>query len=197
MFSLFRHNQPSPVTCQLRIEGIATAPMTPEPDEAEKAATALLASLCSQQAKNEKMKKCKNEKGRQPAKGTAEYYKQLAERIKEKQAEEARAAMRYVAYCEEQLKQLSIVNAEGVASWKRERSGNSQLSILNSGLFKHQDAVEREGGELKHRWQHCLANVTIRLMDNSQLTIDNEALASGGSTDGAENPEDDSYSSKR
>ena len=119
--------------------------MTAEPDEAERAAEAFLASL---EAKNEKMKKCKNEKGRQPEKGTAEYYKQLAGRIKEKQAEEARAALRYVAYCEEQLKQLSIVN--------------SQLSILNSGLFKHQDAVERDGGELKRRWQHCLAEVTVR-----------------------------------
>ena len=158
MFSLFRHNQPSPVPCQLRIEGIAPAPLTPDADEAEKAAEAFIASL---EAKNEKMKKCKNEKGRQPEKGTAEYYKQLAERIKEKQAEEARAALRYVAYCEEQL-----AKNEKMKELKNEKDSSlfTLHSSLEAGLYRHMDVVDRAGGDLKRRWQHCLADVTVRLM---------------------------------
>ena len=84
--------------------------------------------------------------------GTVAYYRRLADRIREGRATEARLALRYVAYCEEQLRnpQLPL----------------GQLVALENELYQRIDIVEREGGELKRRWQHCLAEVTVREIKN-------------------------------
>lgn len=152
MFSLFnRHNpHPSPVACQLRIDGIAPAPMTPEPDEAERAAEALLESLCPVQGSMGKSHAPLTRK-HEPKKGTPEYFQALSEKIAATHSEEIRSALRYVAYCEDQLKKGSSLSA--------------LQPSLDTGLYKHMDVVDREGGDLKHRWQHCLAEVTVRQMN--------------------------------
>lgn len=122
----------------LRIEGTHTT-MTAEPDDAEMAAMALLASLAGEElrVKSEEL----------PEKGTAAYFHALADRVHEGRTAEVRMAMRYVAYCEQELLR------------------NPQLAELERGLYRHLDTVEREGGELKRRWQRCLAEVTVRLME--------------------------------
>lgn len=132
----------------LRIEGAVTT-MTPEPDDAEMAALALFESLSPDPSPKKKGGKKQTEP--HPAeKGTAEYYHALAERVHEVRAAEVRMAMRYVAYCEQELLH------------------NPQLAELERGLYRHLDTVEREGGELKRRWQHCLAEVIVRLDGGSE-----------------------------
>ena len=164
----------------LRIEGVKPAPITPAPDDAELAAAALLESLAEKKVSQKSQKSQKGLKRKknpsalshqpsalnqplalspqtssspQPSK---EYYEQLAERVKEGREMEARMTMRFVAYCEEMLwnpRQLSTVN--------------SQLSTLERDLLQRMDIVEREGGELKKRWQRCLAEVTMRQMPDN------------------------------
>jgi len=131
----------------LSIEGIAPAPLTAEPDDAELAAAALLASMAAKKNLNtQSIQKAA------PAKGTAAYYRQLSERIRETHAAERRAAMRFVAFAESELDNSKF------------KIQNSKLAELERGLFKWQDAVEREQGDLLKRWQHCLADVTVRQM---------------------------------
>lgn len=158
---------------RLSIEGIAPAPLTAEPDDAELAAAALLEAMAA--GKNERMKKSKNEKA--APKGSKEYYEQLSEKIKAAHEQERRAAMRFVAYCE---KTLSPLPRQGESRAKAREAGANNTSeerlspftgereeglrSLETGLFKWQDAVEREGGELLRRWQHCLATVTVLQM---------------------------------
>jgi dTDP-4-amino-4,6-dideoxygalactose transaminase len=36
------------------------------------------------------------------------------------------------------------------------------IATLERGLYQHQDAIEREGGGLKQRWQKCLALVIVK-----------------------------------
>lgn len=122
----------------LRIEGCKTV-MTPEPDDAELAAQALLESMGE--------KKQKARKKEEPKVGTAEYYQELSRKIREGHAAEARAATRYVAYCEQEL---------GITGMPADK-----LSELESGLYRCMNIIEREGGELKKRWQHCLAVITL------------------------------------
>jgi len=160
---------------KLSIAGIAPAPLTAEPDESELAAAALLESMGAQKHRN--TRSSRNTQSNQKsatAKGSKEYYEQLAEKIKAAHAEERRAAMRYVAWCEQELRNHGTTE-----------SGNSEiresvnpLTELEQGLFKWQDAVEREQGDLLKRWQHCLAEVTIRLMtaENEELRVKSEEL---------------------
>nr|MCR4958560.1 hypothetical protein [Prevotella sp.] len=42
--------------------------------------------------------------------------------------------------------------------------GPGSLELLKAELYKRMDVIDREQGELKRRWQHALAEVTIRLM---------------------------------
>ena len=147
----------------LRIEGIGAAPMTPEPDDAELAAQALLEHLSGSELKADAAPRPSEGRGRggvdKP--GTTAYYQNLAAKIKLAHQMEARLALRYVAYCEEMLKD-SVFPPE-VGGTQRGLS-NEQLSTLHHGLFRHQTAVDREGGQLKRRWQHCLATITVRQM---------------------------------
>ena len=130
----------------LRIEGIGAAPMTPEPDDAELAAMAYLEHLISPP----EIGGVRGGLSKRTAKpNTAAYYHDLADKVKQGRALEARLALRYVAYCEEMLQEAPTPDI---------------LSTLHHGLFRHQTAVDREGGQLKRRWQHCLATITVRQM---------------------------------
>lgn len=142
---------------RLRVEG-ATTTLTPEPDDAEFAAEALLQSMKG--GKNEKMKKSKNEKKKnsQPIKDKA-YYEQLAERVQEGHEMEARMTMRLLAYCEQELKNPLLPIGRIVG--------------LEHDLLQRQAIVDREGGELKTRWQHCLAEITVRnLTEIGELSVE-------------------------
>ena len=139
----------------LRIKGVAPAPLTPEPDDAELAAEALLASLANDKATKKSRKSRKsNELVSNPARGTAEYYRQLAKRISEGHEYERRMALRFVAFCEERL-HAPFLNEEQTAS-------------LEQGLYRQIDIVDREGGELKRRWQHYLAEIIVRRTEEQE-----------------------------
>ena len=152
----------------LRIEGIGDAPLTPEPDDAELAAQAVLELMCDVRGKMYDVRS-KKEDGRgkpsdikhhpsaiehQPSDihDTA-YYHQLADRIRKAHEAAPLRTMRFLAYCEQTLAQPDIPV-----------TGPNSLQLIEAELFKRIDIIEREGGELKRRWQHCLADVTVRLM---------------------------------
>lgn len=61
---------------------------------------------------------------------------------------------RFLAFVEQELKKPYLPTY-----------GDGSLGLLEAELYKRIDIVEREGGELKRRWQRCLALVTVRLMD--------------------------------
>lgn len=143
-FQIFRRKAQQDVR-SLRIDGVRTV-MTPKPDDAELAAQALLEKL-SEKPKKGRRKDCK------PGKGSAEYYRALSRRIQESHEADARLALRCVAWCETELK-----------------TGSTQPSELEQELYRHMETVEREGGELKDRWQHCLAECIVRQMDTNILT---------------------------
>ena len=125
----------------LRIDGVKAPAMTPKPDDAELAAQALLEHLSEPKGRK------KEPKAKQPKEGTPEYYQQMSSKIKAAHEQEARDAQRYLAYTEEELK---------------ENPSMDQLIEIERGLYQYQDAAEREGGELKKRWQHCLADVLVK-----------------------------------
>lgn len=150
---LFRpkeHEEPQ----SLRVNGIDDAPITPVPDDAELAATALLGKMADTSDSPRVKKKKQSAKGPSP-KGKDErglaYYRGLAERVRAGREMETRITMRYLAYCEQELRNTLL--------------NSGQLTGLERGLYDRIDIVNREGGELKRRWQHCLAEVTVRLMD--------------------------------
>lgn len=128
----------------LRIEGVTPAPLTAEPDDAELAAQALLESLSGIAH-------------RKPApeaqEGTAVYYRQLAGKIRLAHEAATQRTLRFVAFCEQELQKPDLPV-----------SGPGSLGLLEAELYKRIDVIERAGGELKRRWQHCLADVTVRLM---------------------------------
>ena len=165
MFTLF-HRKPhgndpkADATPQpLRIEGIPEAPFTPEPDDAELAAQAVLELMQAPQppkgAQAPKPPKggCSLEEA-PPSGGWGAYYRQLASRIREAHAKAARQATRFIYNCELMLKNRHLP-----------LYGSGSVQMLEAELYKRIDIIEREGGELKRRWQHCLADVTVRLMD--------------------------------
>lgn len=125
----------------LRIDGVKAPAMTPKPDDAELAAQAVLEHMSEKGHKPEKKAKEKQAK-----EGTPEFYQQMRDKIKEAHTADARDAMRYLAYIEEELK---------------ENPNQEQLVEIERGLYQHRDAAEREGGELKVRWQNCLAQVIV------------------------------------
>jgi hypothetical protein len=166
-----KHTTPSPAgngvgeRSPLHIEGVKPAPLTAEPDDAELAAQALLESMAAPQPP----------KGGAVAAETpplggrgAAYYHALADRIRTARSAEARLTMRLLASVEEQL-------AEPTALYK------GQWGDTERKLYRAMDIAEREGGELHRRWQHCLANVLVRQMEeerkNEELRMKNEELS--------------------
>lgn len=150
----------------LRIEGVKAAPLTPEPDDAELAAQALLETLASpEQNRNNNIPEYRNN-GKQDGKTAqprdAAYYHALADRIRTARSAEARLVMRLLASVEEQL-------SEPTALYK------GQWGDTEHKLYRAMDVAEREGGELHRRWQHCLANVLVRQMDEERVNEETDA----------------------
>lgn len=138
--NIYRRKKMKDPVRTMRIDGVSTK-MTPKPDDAELAAQALLEHLSEPKGRK------KEPKAKQSKEGTPEYYQQLSGKIKEAHAAEARSALRYLAYTEEELKENPTMD---------------QLIEIEQGLYLLQDCVEREGGELMKRWQHCLADVLVK-----------------------------------
>lgn len=141
---------------RLRISGVKATAITPEPDNAEIAAQAVLEILLdnsTQKADKRKgvtQKPQKSQKGQESEDGhDAEYYRRLAERIRAAHEQGRRMCMRYVAYCEQELR--GSVTSE-------------TLATLEHGLYSHLDTVNREGGHLLRRWQYCLADIVVQQM---------------------------------
>ena len=163
-----RRKQFNPQPKQLRIDGVKTT-LTPKPDDAEIAAQALLESLSPDhspkgrgEGRDNDITKYRNNDKEESAPHDADYYRDLSEKIRTAHEQERRAAMRYVAYCEAQI--TSAISHQP-----------SDIATLERGLYQHQDAVEREGGELLKRWQKCLALVIMKqhkTKTNTDLTDD-------------------------
>lgn len=143
----------------LRVEDVAPAPMTPEPDDAELAAMALLEHM--QEVSSSKFQVSSKSQAQppetlnlKPETREASYYKQLAERIRKAHESANLRTQRFLAFCEQELKKHDLP-----------KEGPGSLGLLEAELYKRLDVIERHGGELKRRWQHCLAMVTVRLMD--------------------------------
>ena len=151
------------------IDGAENIPMTAEPDEAEIAAQAVLEIILEKkEASSKKHHKRGNAEATKDRKlqnndteHDADYYRHLAERTRQPYAAARQRALRFTCYCEQQLADPSLP-----------LYGKGSLSLLEAELYKRLDVVEREGGDLKKRWQHCLAEVTIRLMNASTKTND-------------------------
>ena len=163
--NLFRRKE-KPDPQPLRIQGIPDAPMTPEPDDAELAAAALLELMCDVRREREDTEgkhqpipadaptRSLSAISHQPSEvHDAKYFKELAEKIRTAQEAARLRTMRFVAFCEEELKKADLP-----------LEGPGSLGLLNAELMKRIDTVDREGGELKTRWQHCVAQVLVRLM---------------------------------
>lgn len=145
----------------LRIDGTKIT-LTPKPDDAELAAQALLESRIKRPTHGPSPKG--RGVNRKHADGTPEYYKDLSEKIKAAHEQERRAAMRYVSYVEEQL------------STPLSTQGGAGGGSLERGLYQHQNAIEREGGELKQRWQKCLAELTVMEMESLTASTENQEI---------------------
>lgn len=142
------HRKPQSAPQPLSIEE-DTVRLTPRPDEAELAATALLEMLTGESDPT-----ARHDKESKHGKDTPEYYHDLAHRIQANQEHKLWAAQRIVAYCEEQLGEL--------------RPQDGKVHELEDELYTVQSIVEREGAELFARWQHCLAEVAIRQMQQAR-----------------------------
>ena len=46
-------------------------------------------------------------------------------------------------------------------------TGPGSLGLLEAELMKRLDVIERVGGELKKRWQHCVAQVLVRIYNHN------------------------------
>lgn len=165
----------------LRIEGIDPAPLTPEPDDAELAAQALLEMMSEQSLKDHLKDHHKDSHKDTAAEVTtpshsgegrggvssprdAKYYKDLATRIRQAHEAARLRTIRFLAFCEQELKKPHLP-----------AYGPGSLGLLEAELYKRIDIIDRYGGDLKRRWQHCLADVTVRLMKLSHTdSTDNE-----------------------
>ena len=100
---------------------------------------------------------------------------ELWRRIRTARTAEARLTMRLLATVEEQL-------AEPTALYK------GQWGDTERKLYRALDIAEREGGELHRRWQHCLANVLVRQMEEEREAMeDGRRKMEYGSGDGDQN----------
>jgi hypothetical protein len=75
--------------------------------------------------------------------------------------------MRLLASVEEQL-------SEPTALYK------GQWGDTERKLYRALDIAERVGGELKSRWQHCLANVIVRRMKEERKNEEPDPSNQGG-----------------
>lgn len=137
----------------LSISGIPPAPMTPEPDDAELAAQAILETLASDSRVSSKKKRTVNREPLTENRASADHFRELAKKIRQAHEVARQRTLRFVTFCEEQLQNKDLPDV-----------GKGSLSLLEAELYKRIDTVEREGGDLKRRWQHCLAEVTVRRM---------------------------------
>lgn len=178
--NLFHRKRKEPDDPQT-VEGAERVPMTAEPDEAELAAQALLEVMIETKKKALKKKNSKKSRksmssevqshGKADGKGenpsdmqTVEHYEQLAERIRLAYASSRQRTQRFLSFCEQELQRRDIP-----------AYGKGSIALLEAELYKRIDIVEREGGELKERWQNCLAEVTLRLMKaNAKQKAENE-----------------------
>ena len=145
----------------LRISGIATR-MTAVPDDDELAAQALLESLSAPEERGGRKAKGHKQETPSPKKGTPEYFRQIARRVKDAHDEEERRTKRFLAWCHDRLVDPGLTPDE--------------LAAIERDIYLHQECVEREKGELLRRWQHCLAETTVRQMTEtgSHATDDTE-----------------------
>lgn len=164
---IFRRNkQKEPEIPQpLKIDGVGEAPMTMEADNAELAAQALLEVMLDKQKRRRKKSDVSDksetseksgESGKPNTLQTSEYYHQLSDRIRKAYASSRHRTLRFLCYCEQQLRNQDIP-----------LYGADSLNIMQAELYKRIDVVDREGGDIKARWQHCLAEVTLRQMEAS------------------------------
>ena len=174
---IFRRNkQKEPEIPQpLKIDGVGEAPITMEPDNAELAAQALLEVMIDKQKRRRKKSdiykaSCKDgksgesvESGKPNTLQTVTYYHELADRIRQAYASSRQHTLRFLCYCEQQLRNHDIP-----------LFGVDSLNLMQAELLKRIDVVDREGGEIKARWQHCLAEVTLRQIEASARSDDED-----------------------
>lgn len=145
-----------PVPQPIHIEGVSDT-LTPEPDDAELAAQALLELMCKQAAQDNggshNTPSTAATPTDQPPEKDAAYYHALADRIRLARQAADQRLRRFLAFCEQELKKPHLP-VTGIGS----------LAQIETELYKRINIVEHEGGELKRRWQHCLATVLVRRM---------------------------------
>lgn len=151
----------------LRIEGVKLAPLTPEPDDAELAAQALLESLCDVRSKMKDVREVAAD-AHQPSVRDAQYYHALADRIRLARDQATSRTMRFVAWCEQELEKRNLPI-----------EGKGSLAQMEAELYKRIDTIERVGGELKRRWQHCLAEAIVRQMKEEMENAEADAALIG------------------
>lgn len=172
----FRQNrQKEPETPQpLKIDGVGEAPVTMEPDNAELAAQALLEVMIDKQKQRRKksdiydksetsVKSDKSGSTKPDFLQTSEYYHQLSDRIRQAYASSRHRTLRFLCYCEQQLRNQDIP-----------LYGADSLNLMQAELYKRINVVDREGGDIKARWQHCLAEVTLRQIEASARSDDED-----------------------
>lgn len=158
IFRKHPHADPQP----LQVQGVGTAPITPTPDQSELAAQALLEVLVEQRKRHVSKHHKGIGKTEQPkvkpanvvAPHDKKYYHHLADRIRLAYELSSQRTQRFLAFCEHQLRKPDLPV-----------TGSGSLQLLETELYKRIDIIDREGGKLKERWQHCLAEVTLRLMN--------------------------------
>ncbi len=177
--NIFKHENPKP-PMPLRIQGVKEAPMTPEPDDAEMAAQAILEVMLEKNSKKKQKKSNpggrigdRDEKEHEDANNIA-YYHHLAEHLRDAYRVARQRSLRFLCFCEQQLDNPKLPTY-----------GHGSVALLEAELYKRLDVVEREGGDMKKRWQNCLAEVTLRLM-NAPLPDEDEAA-----TDNTAEPQKD------
>ena len=146
--------------------------MTMEADNAELAAQALLEVMLDKQKRRRKKSDVSDksetseksgESGKPDTLQTSEYYHQLSDRIRQAYGSSRQRTLRFLCYCEQQLRNHDIP-----------LFGAGSLNLLQAELLKRIDVVDRVGGEIKARWQHCLAEVTLRQIEASARSDDED-----------------------
>jgi len=159
-----------PTAQPLRIEGVEPAPLTPEPDDAELAAQALLESLCDVRSKMKDVREVAADAhqpsaiSHQPSVRDAQYYHALADRIRLARDQATSRTMRFVTWCEHELEKRDLPI-----------EGKGSLAQMEAELYKRIDTIERVDGELKRRWQHCLAEAIVRQMKEERENAEADA----------------------
>ena len=156
----------------LRIGGTKPVALTPGPDDAELAVQALLEIITRKEALGRRTLATEGtqERGARPRDArtrsderTAEYYRMLADRMRRAHDQATMRAMRFLAWCEQELPKHDLP-----------LEGKDSLQQMEVELYKRIDTVERAGGELKRRWQHCLAEVIVRQMTARNAAVGEE-----------------------